>query len=208
MKNLLLTTILFLFGFLIASSQEYTQGYYINLQHDTISCHILTYSKKKLSKQDYTEIVVKIDSTNEKRIKPQDIIEYYKNGNTFKSFYLSKDSLYCFGKLIVTGDVNVWEKISTSENSSHVYILRKKNDNNFVIMSISGNKIYVTEGIITTYKISQNELYWTAVLYLYFSDCDSITSKIKLGYYTSTDFMSIVKEYNNCNKIKSDNTKP
>lgn len=198
MKSRLLLFIIFLC--LNGFSQEFTDGYYINLQHDTVYCKIQTYSSKKLSKQDYNRIVVQVDSLTTKTLTPQDIVGYYKNGNTFKSFYLQDINLHYFAKLVVEGDVTVWEKISTPENSFQLYVLKKKTDTNYVIMSITGNQVRVREGVITTISITKNELYWTAVLYLYFQDCESITTKMRIGYYTSADFISIAKEYNSCNK--------
>lgn len=182
-------------------SQDFVDGYYINLQQDTVFCKILSYSKRSLRKQDYKEIIVKIDSTTEKTFLPQDIIGYSKDGNIYKSFYSKNYGLNYFGKLIIEGDVNVWEKISTPENISHLYILKKKSDDYYVVMAITGNEINVIEASITVYKITQNELYWTAVLYIYFADCKSIVAKLRSGFYTSADFISIAKEYNNCDKI-------
>lgn len=199
MKKLIGISILFYSIYFECFSQEYIKGYYINLQNDTISCEIETYSKRKLQKQDYNYIRVKTDSVTEKIILPNEIYEYYKGSDRFKSFYSSEDNMYFFAKLITEGNVFLWEKKETSDISPHMYILKKKADTNFVVMKIIGNQVKVTEGIITTIKITQNELFWNAILYLYFKDCEDVATKIINGYYSSADIISIVKAYNSCN---------
>jgi hypothetical protein len=72
-------------------SQEYSKGYIIQIQGDTVHYEILNHQKKRDRKKDYTVITVKNDSNQVRQYFPYEINGYSKNGLSYKSFYALND---------------------------------------------------------------------------------------------------------------------
>ncbi len=193
------------------SKEEFSEGYIINLNKDTMKCLL---KKNELKKMDnYLFIVALHNDSVITLYEPKDILSYYRDGEMYKSYHSNKDSTdtFFFIKQINTGTAELYERFPIPSDFKLAYFARLQGTENFIYVPAPEKKEWEKDDPeytlyqhaatgSSTYRSAAYEEEFKTSLSDLLKDCPKLKYKILNETYKAEDVKFIISEYNKCLK--------
>jgi hypothetical protein len=196
------------------SSLSYSDGYYIGLNNDTTFCEISYFEN---SDDNYIYFVSRDDSLNYKIFNALMVRGYSVRDKVFASYMPSSENtkVYMFICRQISGKMELYTKASLPFDKYSYYLINKIGSSTFYPISTSDGSSYILSVDGQNMVInSKDENYRSVIRVTYqdmnlnnsfkelmpklVSDCPLLSSKIQVEFYTKSDLLQIVREYNDC----------
>lgn len=193
------------------SKEEFSEGYIIKLNKDTLKCRIKKNEEKRM--HDFLYMVALEADSVVAVYEPKDILYYYRDGNLFKSYHSNKDSTdtFFFIRQIEAGNAELYERLPIPSDLKLAYFARLKGTEKFYYVPAPEKKEWDKEDPeYTFYQQAANgsSTYRSAVFEEEFrisfaemlKGCPKLKYKILNETYKMKDVKYIISAYNKCVK--------